>query len=50
MLGSPKLGQGGSRKTGRPEDEWSDYGDTMDELLAAGDEDSSGDIDLGDGE
>ena len=51
MLGRPKMAQGSHKKTGRPEDEWYDYGNTMDELMSAGDspvDDSDSDVDLGD--
>lgn len=39
-LGHPDLKGASVEQTGRPEDEWSDYGGTMDALMAAGDEPS----------
>lgn len=37
MLGRPEITQESHKPTGRPEDEWYDYGNTMDKLLSAGD-------------
>lgn len=40
-LGHPDLKGSSSEQTGRPEDEWADYGGVMDALKAAGDDGSS---------
>lgn len=47
-LGHPDLKGSSSEQTGRPEDEWADYGGTMDALMAAGDSGSSAGDSMGD--